>query len=475
MMRVFGIFKIQKEERWLAILMLVFLCGINAVVIAHFYDIFTLVGGNYQMRFIRQFVVSGFDPITYDVLSDWSARYNVYRHPLLAFYMFIPYLINQGLMTVTGLNCALFLAVIIQIFCAFYSAIFLSRIFREVIGLTSGITFILTFFYFSFAYIMVSAVVPDHFVISMMLLLLALYVSGRRMKSGRALKAWQTALYFVLTAGTTLNNGLKIFLSGLFVNGKKFFRIKYLLLGIIIPTALLWGFARFEYKKFVWPGEMARKEAKAKKKAAEEKKRKEIQLAEAAKVASKKDVSSKDSVKKDTTVPKRRVVKKVTAKQGAPFMSGEFMRWSDATTSRTESLVENLMGESLQLHQDYLLGDVLRYRPLFVQYNWWISYVVEGMIGLLFLVGIWFGRRSKFLWMVMSYFALDMALHMGLGFGLNEVYIMTAHWAYAIPIAVAFLLKNIRQKYQCYLVVLVALLTCYLLGYNTTLLVSHFV
>lgn len=75
----------------------------------------------------------------------------------------------------------------------------------------------------------------------------------------------------------------------------------------------------------------------------------------------------------------------------------------------------------------------------------------------------------------MSYFALDMALHMGLGFGLNEVYIMTAHWAYAIPIAVAFLLKNIRQKYQCYLIVLVALLTCYLLGYNTTLLVSHFV
>lgn len=474
-MRVFNIFKIQKEERWLAILMLVFLCGINAVVVAHYYDVFTIVGGNYQMRFIRQFVVSGFDPITYDVISDWSARYNVYRHPLLAFYMFIPYLINQGLMAVTGLNCALFLAVIMQVLCAFYAAIFLSRIFREAIGLSSGIAFMLTFFYFSFAYIMVSAIVPDHFIISMMLLLLALYVSGRRMRSGRPLKAWQTALYFVLTAGTTLNNGLKIFLSGLFVNGKKFFRIKYLLFGVIIPAALLWGFARFEYKKFVWPGEMARKEAKAKKKAAEERKKKEIQLAEAAKVANKDAVSPKDSVKKDSTKPKRRVVKKVTAKQGAPFMSGEFMRWSDATTSRTESLVENLMGEGIQLHQDYLLCDGLRYRPLFVHYNWWISYVVEAIIGVLFMVGIWFGRRSKFFWMVMSYFALDMALHMGLGFGLNEVYIMTAHWAYVIPIAVAFLMKNIRPQYRWYMVVLVALLTIYLLGYNTTLLVSHFV
>ena len=46
----------------------------------------------------------------------------------------------------------------------------------------------------------------------------------------------------------------------------------------------------------------------------------------------------------------------------------------------------------------------------------------------------------------MSYFGLDMMLHIGLGFGLNEVYIMTAHWIYAIPIAIGFLLKPKRQQ-----------------------------
>ena len=89
--------------------------------------------------------------------------------------------------------------------------------------------------------IMVTCIVPDHFVISMLLLILALYVSGRRIKHNHPLKIWQTVVYFVLTAGTSLNNGLKIFFSALFVNRKRFFRPKYLLLAVILFTSKLAG------------------------------------------------------------------------------------------------------------------------------------------------------------------------------------------------------------------------------------------
>jgi hypothetical protein len=126
-------------------------------------------------------------------------------------------------------------------------------------------------------------------------------------------------------------------------------------------------------------------------------------------------------------------------------MKGEFMNWTDATSSRTQSIIENLMGESIQLHQDYVLEDELRHRPMFVKYRYAINYVVEAVIMLLFVAGIWAGRKSKYLWLVMSYFGLDMMLHIGLGFGLNEVYIMAGHWIYAIPIAIGFLLKQKRQ------------------------------
>lgn len=451
MKKVFHIFKIQKEERWLALIIFALLAILNGLVIAKYNAPFTQITNDYYKNFIRHFCVSGFDPLTYWVLSDWSAAYNVYRHPLLAFYMYVPYLINMGLMKLTGYNCALYIAVIIQMFCAFYSMVFLYRIFREVIELGKWASHALTLLFFSFGYVMVSAIVPDHFVISMLLLILALYVSGRRMKNHHDFKIWQSVLYFLLTAGTSLNNGLKIFFSALFVNGKRFFRPKHLLLAVILPAGLLWGFCYWEYRTYVWPNEMARKEAKAKKGAAK-----------------------KDSIQKAKQLAKEKAKKKRGPKQGTPLTKVGFMSWTDISTSRTESVVENLMGESIQLHPDYLLGDELRHRPMIVKYRYWWNYAVEGIISLLFLAGIWYGRKSKYLWLVLSYFALDMVLHIGLGFGINEVYIMTAHWIYALPIAMGFLVKNAPIRFRKYLVGIVAAIALYLIIYNGSLIVGYF-
>ena len=491
MKKIFDIFKIKKEERWLALGIFLALAILNGVVIARYVGTFTLVTGDYYKNFIRHFCVSGFDPLTYWVLSDWNAAYNVYRHPLLAFYMYIPYLINMGLMKLTGYNCALFIAVIIQMFCGFYATLFLQRIFREVLELDKAASSILTLLFFSFGYVMVTCIVPDHFVISMLLLILALYVSGRRIKHNHPLKIWQTVVYFVLTAGTSLNNGLKIFFSALFVNRKRFFRPKYLLLAVILPAALLWGFCRWEYRTFVWPVEMARKEMKAKK-AAEKKARQErmAQLKQikdsltkdsiqrGLKIITPEEIAQKaknDSIQKAKQLARNEARKKRGPKQGAPIMKGEFMNWTDATSSRTLSIVENLMGESIQLHQDYVLQDELRHRPMFVNYRYAFNYIVEALIIILFLAGIWAGRKSRYLWLVMSYFGLDMLLHIGLGFGLNEVYIMTGHWIYALPIAIGFLLKETRhQRYSLCLKSLLLTIGLFLLIYNGILIIGYF-
>ena len=491
MKKIFDIFKIKKEERWLALGIFLALAILNGVVIARYAGTFTLVTDDYYKNFIRHFCVSGFDPLTYWVLSDWNAAYNVYRHPLLAFYMYIPYLINMGLMKLTGYNCALFIAVIIQMFCGFYATLFLQRIFREVLELDKAASSILTLLFFSFGYVMVTCIVPDHFVISMLLLILALYVSGRRIKHNHPLKIWQTVVYFVLTAGTSLNNGLKIFFSALFVNRKRFFRPKYLLLAVILPAALLWGFCRWEYRTFVWPVEMARKEMKAKK-AAEKKARQErmAQLKQikdsltkdsiqrGLKIITPEEIAQKtknDSIQEAKQLARNEARKKRGPKQGAPIMKGEFMNWTDATSSRTLSIVENLMGESIQLHQDYVLQDELRHRPMFVNYRYAFNYIVEALIIILFLAGIWAGRKSRYLWLVMSYFGLDMLLHIGLGFGLNEVYIMSGHWIYALPIAIGFLLKETRhQRYSLYLKSLLLTIGLFLLIYNGILIIGYF-
>ena len=448
MKKVFDIFRIKREERGAALVALIIACVLNALTIIKYYAQFSQITDSYHKLFVKTFHVAGFDPLTYSIVSHWDTEYNVYRHPLLAFFMYIPNQINQAWIELTGTNGAQLIVGAILVFCAFYSFIFLYRIFREVIGTERFDASLLSAFYFSFAYVMVSAMVPDHFIMSMTLLLGTLYITGICIKKGRKLTIWQTILLFVFTAGVSLNNGLKTYLAALFTNGRKFFGIKYFLLGVILPSALMWGFARWEYRTFVWPKEMERHAAKMKKNKEATTKiyqqyRDTAQVKDSAKVKAAVKKIIKDNAHAKYVRDHKQIWNKNT---GKPIAKGEFMNWTDKTTSRGETLVENFFGEGIMLHQQNLLGDVLRNRPVIVKYQSPVNYVVEACIVLLFVLGILAGRKSRFLWLTMSFFLLDAALHIGLGFGINEVYIMTAHYMYALPVAIAFLALKAKEK-----------------------------
>lgn len=476
---------VRREERVLAVLMLVIFVTFDALVIARYYDLFTPLAEKYWATFVHNFHLSGFDPLTYCVVSDWHAFYNVFRHPLLVFFMYVPYMLNRGLMWLLGINCAVFIVAAIQTFCAFYSMIFLRRTLREVVGLGRGDASLLTLLFFSFAYVLLSAMAPDHFVISMMLILLTVYVCGRKLKSGRSIGIGQSLLLFVLTAGVSLNNGLKVFLASLFVRGRRFFRPVYLVCAVLLPAALMWGVSKTEYARMVWPMEMAHRAAKAER-AAKEKTARTLQMhndsiaalthGHTAKTVSVKDDSAKtsatDSTKTATTKAKPSKKRPPRVHQGRPISKGEFMKWTDITTSRPKSVVENLFGESLQLHRDHLFEDVQQTRPVFVAYRSVVNDVVEAILVLLLAVGAWTARKEKFFLLVLSWFAFDMLMHLGFGFGINEVYIMTAHWTFIIPIAIGYLLLRTRSSALRYLV---SALAVWLWAYNTTIIAEYLI
>ncbi|MCD8210633.1 MAG: DUF6080 domain-containing protein, partial [Prevotella sp.] len=101
--------------------------------------------------------------------------------------------------------------------------------------------------------------------------------------------------------------------------------------------------------------------------------------------------------------------------------------------------------------------------------------IVEIVIVLLFILGIFLGRTSRFFLMALSGFLFDVALHLGLGFAINEVYIMGAHWLFVIPIAIAFIFKAIKKRKLLLLVrsILVVLLI-WLWAWNGTLIAGYF-
>ena len=449
------IFRIKPEERIQALVALMVIIALNALFIWRLHDLFMQPGfGPYWKTFEHEYHLSGYDPLTYLGVTDWDVVYQVYRHPLLAFMIWPLYLLNDCLSSLLGINCVQYIVALPIIVCSLYSYIFLYRIHREVIELGRWDATLLTTYYFSFAYILLSLIVPDHFTISMFLLLITLYISGVCIKKGREFKWWQSALLFYITAGVTLSNGIKVFLSGFFVNLKDFFRPKYLLLAVILPAALLWGTATWENYQFVIPKEKIRAEQKAQK--AKEQAERVAQM-------------TPDEKRRFETKKKQREarLRRQAEKSGTPMEDHGFLKWTDITTSRWQSAYENLFGESF--HQEFFLEDTLVHRPVFVAYRWIHSYIIEGVMLLLFAIGIWCGRKNRFLWLCLSCFAFDMLIHLFLGFGINEVFIMAPHFMFVLPIATAYLLKILQTKW---LRIGILLLTLYLFIYNGYLLTT---
>lgn len=472
-----NIFKIKKDERWGALIAFLFFTIFNAISVAYTWEKLSPDNGDHWGKFIKGYHLSGFDPITYAVISDWQIGYNIYRHPLLPYFMWPFSQLNAALTSLTGADCATIITACLLVACAVYACVFTFRIIHEIIGTDTAMAWILTVLTFSFAFIMLPLMAPDHFGPSMLCLLITLYISGRW--RDKAFTWWQTILLFVITAGISLNNGMKIFMAALMTRGKRFFHPAFLIGAVLIPAGLMWYSARCSYSHFVLPKELARKTKTAEKRRAQLERLQQkavINITDTARIT-----AVKDSVKRKFEADKAKRRQNIPAikKAGKPLMQGEFMGWTDITTSRWDVLTESLLGEGIMIHEKYLLGDVLRSRPVIVRYRNWFNYFIEGALAILFIAGIWYGRRQRFMWTALSFLALDMALHMGLGFGINEIFIMSAHYLYVLPITMAYLFTGshwqaLSSRTRRFATWGMAALAAYLIIWNVSLITQYF-
>lgn len=384
------IFAIRHEECVMAIILAIWLLVLHYFFVSRFIGQFADYSEQSRRIFLANFHMAGFDPTAYDVFSRWRMEYDMLRHPLLAWMMWPLYVINQLLWKLTGINCAQFICAILLFVCAFYSGIFLFRLLREHVGASMPSSTVLTFFFFSFAYIMVTAIVPDHFCLSLFLLLFSIYTTSSFSPTSHL----QQAAIYVIAAGTTLTNGVLVFIADCIFNGRHVLSPKRIAVAYVVPTLLLLSVATY-------------------------------------------------------------------FSQGLTSTT----KWMEQETPKTEIVYENLLGESIQFHRRHILGDVLWRRPVIVRYLWWGSYVIETVYILLFAIGIWYGRRERMLWMLMAIFGFTLLMHIVCGFAANEVQIMTAHWAFVIPLSMGYCAKKWHAAN-----IIIVLLTLYLLASNFYLL-----
>lgn len=439
-MHIFDIFKVKKEERWLAFAMLAVFVTFNAMVIASHYHLYTMdAHGGFWSIFTKNFRMSGYDCWSWITVSGGRIHFVTSRHPLYLTFLYPLYLLNDWLIQNVGYNFAVYFMAVIIVFSAFYAVLFMYRVFREVLELRRKDARILTLLLFSFGHVLIPTMVPDHFVISLMLLSLTLYITGKKMKKGQLLTAWQSLVLTFFTAGMATSNGVKTLLAGLFTNGKKVFTCKFISIGVVLPLFLLLGIQQSQYYL--------------------------LEVPQQAVVSHIESETLKKNPQKVLEHKKQRDEWQRTH-LGQPVGDGVITKLMDVSTPRVPTIVENFFGESIQLHQRSLLKDVSWERPIFVEYNWSLNYIIEAFIVLLFIVGIVFSYKQRFFKMLLAWFACDLTLHLILGFAVTEVYIMTSGWAFIIPISYGYLLKRLSMKWLKLMRVALIMLTIYLWIYN---------
>ena len=439
-MYIFDIFKVKKEERWLAFAMLAVFVTFNAMVIASHYHVYTMdAHGGFWSVFTKNFRMSGYDCWSWITVSGGRIHFVTSRHPLYLTFLYPLYLLNDWLIQNVGYNFAVYFMAVIIVFSAFYAVLFMYRVFREVLELRRKDARILTLLLFSFGHVLIPTMVPDHFVISLMLLSLTLYITGKKMKKGQLLTAWQSLVLTFFTAGMATSNGVKTLLAGLFTNGKKVFTCKFISIGVVLPLFLLLGIQQSQYYL--------------------------LEVPQQAVVSHIESETLKKNPQKVLEHKKQRDEWQRTH-LGQPVGDGVITKLMDVSTPRIPTIVENFFGESIQLHQRSLLKDVSWERPIFVEYNWSVNYIIEAFIVLLFIVGIVFSYKQRFFKMLLAWFACDLTLHLILGFAVTEVYIMTSGWAFIIPISYGYLLRQLSMKWLKVMRVALIMLTIYLWIYN---------
>ena len=439
-MHIFNIFKVKKEERWLAFAMLAVFVTFNAMVIASHYHVYTMdAHGGFWSIFTKNFRMSGYDCWSWITVSGGRIHFVTSRHPLYLTFLYPLYLLNDWLIQNVGYNFAVYFMAVIIVFSAFYAVLFMYRVFREVLELRRKDARLLTLLLFSFGHVLIPTMVPDHFVISLMLLSLTLYITGKKMKKGQLLTAWQSLVLTFFTAGMATSNGVKTLLAGLFTNGKKVFTCKFISIGVVLPLFLLLGIQQSQYYLLEVPQQAVVRHIESE--------------------ALKKNPQKVLEHKKQRDEWQRTHL-------GQPVGDGVITKLMDVSTPRVPTIVENFFGESIQLHQRSLLMDVSWERPIFVEYNWSLNYIIEAFIVLLFIVGIVFSYKQRFFKMLLAWFACDLTLHLILGFAVTEVYIMTSGWAFIIPISYGYLLKRLSMKWLKLMRVALIMLTIYLWIYN---------
>jgi Family of unknown function (DUF6080) len=362
----------------------------------------------------HQVEILGFDYSTYlRQLSDLDTVTSFpFRHPFLGVvlspFIIIGYLINTLSVTVYHYYvCVLFSA------CVSLSVMLCFKIQRDILQVRLSEAIIGCFLFLSFGYMPILASVPESFSISMLILTVTLYMGGRQIVLGKSHSAVQWLTIFLLSGGTTITNAIKVALA--FVISNSFNKKQFIHLVFASLFIVLLGFSGFYLR-------MAQYNA-----AHPEAPKTIMRSLNQTCYWIHTDLSAADKI--------------------------------DIATAR-------FFNEPIVFH-----GNLLRHHEIPLSYENPLSRFLVGALYGLVLLSLTLNWKSKFTWLMLSLFSVDVLIHLVIFWGTVEGHLFCGHWFFILPICLTHSLTKLKNERLrlCYCIVLIMLASC-ILSTNLNLL-----
>lgn len=134
--------------------------------------------------------------------------------------------------------------------------------------------------------------------------------------------------------------------------------------------------------------------------------------------------------------------------------------------TRSADIVPDFFGHPLLISnlemRELYMETVLRPTP----YACWAMKLLPWGVVLLLLSMIWVGRRYPLAWAIPLYLAVDVAVHLIGGYGLDEAIIFGGHWVFLVPMALGWLYRVVPRQAYRYMDLALLLLSIYMCTHN---------
>ena len=283
---------------------------------------------------------------------------------------------------------------------------------RRVVQLDTGRSLLLSGLLLSTFTVMTLSFTVESYPLSMALLVLSLLCLSSQLKQEKRLSGWQVSLWSLLLGGVTLTNFAKPLSLLLLSKESLWQRVRKVLLPTLLLLALVVAVGCFYQQR--------------------------------------------------------------GASQGAeePMLTAQvndLLRFQ----TRSADLVPDFFGHPLlisDLEMRELHGETML-RP--TPYACWAMQLLPWGVVLLLLSMIWVGRRDPLAWAIPLYLAVDVAVHLIGGYGLDEAVIFGGHWVFLVPMALGWLYHVLPKQAYRYMDLALLLLSIYICTHNLSVILLH--